>query len=92
MLTFATTSVGDDLALDWWTIDGGGEMWCTGGDFELSGTVGQSDASEFIMTGGDFELTGGFWTPVVGGPTPVTPDSVEPGDEPAEPTPAQPVP
>ena len=57
----ATTSVAaDDFSLDWWTIDGGGEMWTTGGDFELSGTIGQPDAGA-IMTGGDFELIGGFW-------------------------------
>ena len=53
-------SPADDFALDWWTIDGGGEMWTTGGDFELSGTIGQPDAGP-AMTGGDFELTGGFW-------------------------------
>jgi hypothetical protein len=36
-------------------------MWTTGGDFELSGTVGQPDANTTVMTGGDFELSGGFW-------------------------------
>jgi len=41
------------------TIDGGGAMRCTGGDFELSGTFGQPDAG--VLAGGDFELTGGFW-------------------------------
>jgi len=41
------------------TIDGGGVMFSTGGDFELSGTIGQPDAG--AMAGGDFELTGGFW-------------------------------
>jgi hypothetical protein len=51
----------DDFTVDWWTVDGGGEMFTTGGDFELSGTVGQPDASELVMTAGDFELTGGFW-------------------------------
>ena len=35
-------------------------MWTTGGDFELSGTIGQPDAGT-VMTGGDFQLTGGFW-------------------------------
>ena len=50
-----------DYAVDWRTVDGGGEMWCTGGDFELSGTVGQPDAGA-VMTGGDFELAGGFWS------------------------------
>ena len=50
-----------DFAVDWWTVDGGGEMFTTGGDFELSGTVGQPDANTTVMTGGDFELAGGFW-------------------------------
>jgi hypothetical protein len=37
-LTIATFApvVADDLDLDWYTIDGGGEMWTTGGDFELT--------------------------------------------------------
>ncbi len=52
--------------LSWYTVDGGGGT-STGGDFELSGTVGQHDAST-TMTGGSFELTGGFWT--VAGSTP----------------------
>jgi hypothetical protein len=41
------------------TIDGGGLMFSTGGDFELSGTIGQPDAG--VMAGDNFELTGGFW-------------------------------
>lgn len=41
------------------TIDGGGVMRSTGDDFELSGTIGQPDAS--VMMGDEFELTGGFW-------------------------------
>jgi len=41
------------------TIDGGGVMRSTSGDFELSGTIGQPDAG--VMSGGDIELTGGFW-------------------------------
>jgi len=53
-----------DFALDWWTADGGGDMWTTGGDFELSGTIGQPDAG-VVMTGGDFELVGGFWPATV---------------------------
>ena len=44
------------------TIDGGA-MRSTGGEFELSGTIGQPDAGPGAtgMSGGDFELTGGFW-------------------------------
>ena len=41
------------------TIDGGGVMRSTGGEFELSGTIGQPDAG--ALSGGEFELTGGFW-------------------------------
>ncbi len=46
-----------DLA--WHTIDSGGGT-SEGGDFLLSGTIGQHDAGE-PMTGGDFSLVGGFW-------------------------------
>ena len=60
-LITTTSVVADDFSLDWWTIDSGGEMWTIGGDFELSGTIGQPDASTVLMTGGDFELAGGFW-------------------------------
>ncbi len=49
--------------LTWHTIDGGGAMRSTGGDFELSGTIGQPDAG--AMSGGNFTLTGGFWFEVV---------------------------
>ncbi len=56
-----------DLTIDWYTIDGGGGT-STGGNYALSGTIAQPDASSFAapMTGGDFELVGGFW-PVRGG-------------------------
>lgn len=47
------------------TIDGGGVMRSTGGEFELSGTIGQPDAGR--MTGGNFELNGGFWFPLATG-------------------------
>jgi hypothetical protein len=58
-----------DFTLDWWTIAGGGDTWITGGDFELSGTLGQP-AVGAAMTGGNFALSGGFWSGVVAGPTP----------------------
>jgi hypothetical protein len=50
-----------DLEIDWWTVDAGGDMWSTGGEFELCGTAGQPDATVTAMTGGSLELTGGFW-------------------------------
>jgi hypothetical protein len=57
----AGLTVAEDYDLDWWTIDGGGDMFATGGAFELSGTIGQPDANAVVMTGGNFELLGGFW-------------------------------
>ena len=56
---------GEEFDLSWNTIDGGGAMQSTGGDFELSATIGQPDAG--VMSGGDFEMTGGFWFSVVVG-------------------------
>lgn len=45
--------------LSWYTIDGGGAMFSTGGSFSLGGTIGQPDAG--VMSGGTFTLSGGFW-------------------------------
>lgn len=60
-LTTALAVVGQDpeFEITRSTIDGGGVMHSTGGDFELSGTIGQPDAG--VLTSGDFELAGGFW-------------------------------
>lgn len=62
----------NDFSLDWWSIDGGGFVWTTGGSYELGGTVGQPDAG--AMTGGEFELTGGFWSGAVGAGQPLPGD------------------
>ncbi len=53
------TTVAQDFELTRNTFDGGGVMRSTGGNFEMSGTIGQPDAG--VMYGGDFQLTGGFW-------------------------------
>ena len=58
-VVFTGTSIAD-YDLSWFTTDGGGAMWTTGGDLELSGTIGQPDAG-VVLTGGGFELVGGFW-------------------------------
>ncbi|MCB9851685.1 MAG: hypothetical protein H6819_01210 [Phycisphaerales bacterium] len=52
----------DDFDLSWHTVDGGGG-YSAGGDFELEGTIGQTDAgpADGAIVGGAFELTGGFW-------------------------------
>jgi hypothetical protein len=49
-------------AIDWFTIDGGGGV-SGGGNYSLSGTIGQPDAG--AMTGGGYTLEGGFWPGVV---------------------------
>ncbi len=48
--------------LDWSTIDGGGGQ-SSGGQYTLTGTIGQPDAA--YSAGGNYELLGGFWP---GGP------------------------
>jgi hypothetical protein len=52
---------GDEYDLAWNTIDGGGGT-SVSGDFvlELTGTIGQHDAS-VTLQGGVFQLAGGFW-------------------------------
>ncbi len=42
------------------TIDNGGGR-SSGGQFTLTGTIGQADASLQSANGGQFQLTGGFW-------------------------------
>lgn len=46
--------------IPWYTIDSGGAILTSGGEFEISGTIGQPDAGE-PMTGGEFTINGGFW-------------------------------
>ncbi len=56
-----------DFDLSWYTVDGGGAMFTSGGTFQLSGTIGQPDAGPATsgMAGGTFTLDGGFWQPSV---------------------------
>jgi len=49
--------------ITWYSIDSGGGLAATGGVWELSGTVGQPDATEAnAAVGGTWTLTGGFWS------------------------------
>jgi hypothetical protein len=45
--------------LSWWTTDGGGATFSTGGGYTLGGTAGQPDAG--LLSGGGYTLAGGFW-------------------------------
>lgn len=50
--------VAQTYAVDWFTIDGGGGT-SSGGNYTLTGTIGQPDAD--AMIGGSYSLVGGFW-------------------------------
>ena len=52
-----TSSASHDLT--WWTVDGGGGTFSTGGGYSLGGTAGQPDAG--VLSGGVYTLAGGFW-------------------------------
>jgi hypothetical protein len=45
--------------LSWWTVDGGGITFATGGTYNLGATAGQPDAG--TLSGGAYTLDGGFW-------------------------------
>ncbi len=45
--------------LSWYTVDGGGATFSTGGPYSLGGTIGQPDAGS--MSGGNYSLNGGLW-------------------------------
>ena len=47
-------------SIDWYKIAGGGGT-STGATYQVTGTIGQPDASG-AMSGGSYSLTGGFWS------------------------------
>lgn len=57
-LLMACSVHGQNYAIDWFTIDGGGGT-STGGVYSISGTIGQPDAGR--MSGANYVLDGGFW-------------------------------
>ena len=67
VLLAAPVWAGAPWTVDWWTIDSGGEIFASGGSWELSGSVGQWDATANAgASGGQWELTGGFWASASG--------------------------
>ena len=58
VLTFEARA--QSYSIDWYKIAGGGGT-CTGATYQVSGTIGQPDASG-AMSGGSYSLTGGFWS------------------------------
>jgi hypothetical protein len=59
-LLFVTNLHADAVSIDWHKIAGGGGTG-TGGTYQVTGTIGQHDASA-TLSGGQYSLTGGFWS------------------------------
>ena len=58
VFTGGIVALAESYDLSWRTIDGGGDT-SIGGEYVLSGTIGQPDAG--VMAGGEFVIVGGFW-------------------------------
>ena len=56
----ASSQAQTTYTVDWYKIAGGGGT-STGATYQVSGTLGQPDASG-ALTGGNYSLTGGFWS------------------------------
>jgi len=59
-LLIPTISFAQPYTIDWYKVSGGGGT-SSNGQYIVSGTIGQYDASS-AMTGGNYSLTGGFWS------------------------------
>jgi hypothetical protein len=60
LLVLAGSAGAQTYSIDWHKVAGGGGS-SSGGQYEISGTIGQHDAGS-PMTGGNYSLTGGFWS------------------------------
>jgi hypothetical protein len=58
--SFCLSAFGQSYSIDWYRIAGGGGT-STGATYQVTGTIGQPDASG-ALTGGTYSLTGGFWS------------------------------
>ncbi len=52
-------AAGSGYDLSWWSVDGGGGTFSTGGGYSLGGTVGQPDAG--VLSASSYTLGEGFW-------------------------------
>jgi hypothetical protein len=58
----APTHAGDDYTVEFWTVAGGGVMESGSASWTLSGTIGQSEATQaHALSEFPWRLTGGFW-------------------------------
>ena len=62
VLALAAGPASAEFKITQWTIAGGGVIEAEGGNWKLSGTIGQWEAtSARALSGGGWSLTGGFW-------------------------------
>ena len=62
VLALAAGPASAEFEITQWSIAGGGVIEAEGGDWKLSGTIGQWEAtSARALSGGGWTLTGGFW-------------------------------
>ena len=59
-LLVASLASAQSYSIDWYKVAGGGGT-STNGQYSVSGTIGQPDASG-AMSGGNYSVTGGFWS------------------------------
>ncbi len=71
MAGLISSASAQSYSIDWYKIAGGGGS-STGGQYVVSGTIGQHDAGG-PMTGGNYSLVGGFWSIVAAIQTPGAP-------------------
>jgi len=74
LLLLPVFSRAQSYSINWYKVAGGGGT-STNGQFSLSGTVGQPDASG-AMSGGGYSVVGGFWSLISVVQTPGTPNLV----------------
>ena len=67
-----TTLHAQSYTIDWYKISGGGGT-STGATYQVTGTIGQPDASS-AMSGGPYSVTGGFWSLIAVVQTPGLPN------------------
>jgi hypothetical protein len=71
-LLFCQSTGAQSYSIDWYKIAGGGGT-STGATYQVTGTIGQPDASG-AMSGGSYSLTGGFWSLIAVVQTPGLPN------------------
>jgi uncharacterized repeat protein (TIGR01451 family) len=61
LVLVATSASSQTYEVGWWTVDGGGVTFGTGGAFDVGATAGQPDAGG-PHSGAAFAVRGGFWS------------------------------